>query len=55
MITNDAICKREIKSRIVMAKNSIQHEEKYFNQQTGLKFEDKTSERLSLELSFVCC
>jgi hypothetical protein len=55
MITSDARCTREIKSRIAMAKNSIQQEEKSFHQQTGIKFKEETSKVLHLEHSFVWC
>jgi hypothetical protein len=35
--------------------NSIQQEEKYFHQQTGIKFKEETSKVLHLEHSFVWC
>jgi hypothetical protein len=55
MITSDARCTREIKSRIAMAKSSIQQEEEYFHQQTGLKYKEETSKVLHLEHSFLWC
>jgi hypothetical protein len=36
-------------------KSSIQQEEDYFHQQTGLKFKEETSKVLHLEHSFVWC
>jgi hypothetical protein len=42
MITDEARSTREIKSRIVMPKSSVQREEDYFHQQTGLKFKEET-------------
>lgn len=45
---------REIKSRITMAKNSIQQEEEdSFHQHSGHKFKEQTSEKLHLDYSFV--
>jgi hypothetical protein len=44
MITNDARCRREIKSRIAMTKKkSFLQEEVFFRQQNGLKFKEETS------------
>jgi hypothetical protein len=42
MITNDARCTREIKSKIAMAKAAF-NKKKTFHQQTGLKFKEETS------------
>ena len=52
MITDDAKCKREIPSRIVMETSSIQQEEGSFQEQFGLKFKEETSNVLHLEHSF---
>jgi hypothetical protein len=49
MITNDARCTREIKSRIVMAKAAFNKKNLF----TGLKFKEETSKVLHLEHSFV--
>jgi hypothetical protein len=48
MISDDARCTREIKSRISMAKAA-------FNQQTLLKFKEETSKVLHLGHCFVWC
>ena len=45
MITNDAKCTREIKSRIVMAKAAFDRK-KTFHQQIGLKFKEETNKML---------
>jgi hypothetical protein len=55
MITNDARCKCEIKSRIAIAPASFNKKTALFTSQTGLKFKDRTSNLLHLEHSFVCC
>jgi CRISPR/Cas system-associated exonuclease Cas4 (RecB family) len=52
MITNYAICKREIKSRIVMAKAAFNKQDS-FHQKFGLKFKEENSKMLRLEHSFV--
>ena len=52
MITNGARCKREIKSRIAMAKQ-LSTRKGSFYQQTGLKFEEETSRMLHFDYSFV--
>jgi len=52
MVTNDARCTREIKSRIFMAKSSIQQEVS-LHKQIGLKFKEQASKVLHLEHSFV--
>jgi F0F1-type ATP synthase beta subunit len=52
MITNDARCTCEIKSRIAMAKASF-NKKKSFHQQTGIKFKEETSKVLHLEHRFV--
>jgi hypothetical protein len=54
MITNDARCTREIKSRIAMAKAAL-NKKKTFHQKSGLKFKEETSKVLHLERSFVWC
>jgi hypothetical protein len=51
MITNDARCTREIKSRIAMAKAAF-NKTKTFHQQIGLEFKKDTSKLLHLEQSF---
>jgi hypothetical protein len=53
MLTNDARCTREIKSRIAMAKAAFN--KKNFHQQTGIKFKEETSKVLRLEHTFVWC
>jgi hypothetical protein len=56
MITNDARCTREIKSRIAMAKAALNKKKKnLFQQQTGLKFKEETGKVLYLEHCFVWC
>jgi hypothetical protein len=55
MITNDAKCTHEIKSRIAMAKASFNKKNVFFYQQTGLKFKGETSKVLHLEHSFLWC
>jgi hypothetical protein len=52
MITNNARCTREIKSRIVMAKAAFNNK-KTFHQKSVLKFKEETSKVLHLEHSFV--
>jgi hypothetical protein len=52
MITNDARCTREIKSRIAVAKTAF-NKKKTFHQQTGLQFKEETSTVLHLEYSFL--
>jgi hypothetical protein len=47
MITNDARCTREIKSRIAMARVAF-NKKKTFHHQIGLKFKKGTSEMLHL-------
>jgi hypothetical protein len=54
MVTNDARCTREIKSKIAMAKAAF-NKKKTLHQQTGLKFKEETSKMLHLEHSFVWC
>ena len=53
MITNDARCTHEIKSRIVMAKAAFTKET--FHQQFGLKFKEETKEMQHLEHSIAQC
>ena len=55
MLTDDGKCTSEIKSRIAMAKAAFNKKKKLFYQQTGLKFEEETSEMLHLERGFVWC
>jgi hypothetical protein len=54
MITNDARCTLEIKSRIAMAKAALK-KKKTFRQQIGLTFKEESSKVLHLEHSFVWC
>jgi len=51
MITNDARCTSDIKSRIATARE----EEDTFHQQIGLKLKKKTRQMLHLEQSQVWC
>jgi hypothetical protein len=51
MVTNDARCTLEIKSRIAMA---TQHSTRR-RQQSEREFKEETSKVLHLELSFVLC
>jgi hypothetical protein len=55
MITQDARCTHEIKSRIAMAKAAFNKKKTFFHQQTGLKFKEETSKLLHLEHIFVWC
>jgi hypothetical protein len=55
LMTNDARCTREIKSRSVMTKSSIQQEGDSFHQQIGLKFKEETSKMLHLVQRFIWC
>jgi hypothetical protein len=55
MITNDAKCTREIKSRVALAKATFNEKKTYFQQQIGLKFKEGTSKVLNLEHRFVRC
>jgi predicted DNA binding CopG/RHH family protein len=52
IITNDASCTREIKLRIAMGKAAFVRKKILF---TGIKFQEKTSQVLHLEHSFVWC
>jgi hypothetical protein len=54
MITNDARCTREIKTRIAMAKAAF-FKKKTLHQQTILSAKEETSEVLHLEHSLVWC
>jgi hypothetical protein len=54
MITNDARCTCEIKSRIAMTKAAF-HKKKTFHQQIGLKYKEETSKMPHLEYIFICC
>ena len=54
MITSDARCTREIKSRTAMVEQ-LSTVECYFHQQIGLKFKEETRKVLHLEHSFVWC
>jgi hypothetical protein len=55
MITNNARCTREIKSRIAVANCNTQHEDYSFRRQIGLKFKEESREVLLLEHGFVFC
>jgi hypothetical protein len=54
MMTNNARCTREIKSRIAMGKATF-NRKKTFHQKIGLKFKEETSEMLHLEDSTAWC
>jgi hypothetical protein len=54
VITNDAKCTREIKSRIAIAKAAI-HRKKTFHHQIKLEDKEETSEVLHLEQSILRC
>jgi hypothetical protein len=54
ILTNNGICTREIKFRIVMAKSAI-NKKTLFYYQIGLEFEEETSKMLHLEHGFVWC
>jgi hypothetical protein len=53
MITNDARCTREIKSRIAIAKAEFNKKKAFFPQQIGFKFKEESNKMLHLERSFV--
>jgi hypothetical protein len=53
MITNDARCTREIKSRIAMAKAAFNKKKNLFIRKLDFKFKEETSKVLHLEHSFV--
>jgi hypothetical protein len=53
MITNDEICKREIKSRIAMAKAALSKKKTLFTSKLDLKFKEESSKVLHLECSFL--
>jgi hypothetical protein len=52
LLTNDARCTREIKSRIAMAK-AVFKKETLFTSKLDLKFEEEPSKVLHVEYSFV--
>ena len=54
MITNDARGRREIKSRIAVAK-AVQQQEVSFHQQTEIKFKEETGQVLHLDYSLEWC
>jgi hypothetical protein len=54
MMTNDARCRCEIKSRTVMTKAAF-NKKKTLLQQIWLKFKEETSKVIHLEHSFVWC
>jgi hypothetical protein len=54
MITTDARCTREIKSRIAIAKATF-NSNLTFHQQIELKLKEKTSEVLQFEQNIVVC
>jgi len=51
MITNDARCVSEIKSRIALAKATFNKMKVLFTSKNGLKFKDEISKKLHLEYS----
>jgi hypothetical protein len=51
MITNNARCTSEIKSRTAMAKAAFNREKTLFTSKSKLKFKEETSEVLHLEHS----
>jgi len=55
MVTNDARCIREIKSRIAMAKAAFNKKKTLFISKMHLKCKEETSKVLHLENSFVRC
>ena len=55
MITNDARCTREIKSRIVMAKAAFNRKRTLFTSSLGLTCEEESSEVTHVEQSFLWC
>jgi hypothetical protein len=55
MITNDARCTREIKSRIVMAKAAFNRKRTLFTSSLGLTCEEESSEVTNVEQSFLWC
>jgi hypothetical protein len=55
MISNDARCTYEIKSRIVMAKAGFTRKKTLFHQKTGPKFKEETAEVLHFEYSSLWC
>jgi hypothetical protein len=55
MLTDDGRCTCEIISRIAMAKAAFNKKKNLFYQQTGLKFEEDTSEMLRLGHGSVGC
>jgi hypothetical protein len=55
MITNDAKCTCEIKSRISIAKAAFNKKKTLFTSNLDLKFKEETSKVLHLEHSFVWC
>jgi hypothetical protein len=48
VVTNDARCTSEIKSRNVVAKATFNKKEAFFHQQIGLRFQEETREVLHL-------
>jgi len=55
MITNNARCKHEIKSRVVMARAAFNKRKVLYRQQIELNFEDETRKVLHLDYSFKWC
>jgi hypothetical protein len=55
VITNNARCTREIKSRIAMAKAAFNKKKNLFTSKLEFKFKEETSKVLHLEHSFVWC
>jgi len=54
IITNNARCTCEIKSRIITEKAEF-NKKTFFHQQTGLKFKEQNSRKLALKHGFVWC
>ena len=55
MLTNDARCTCEIKSRIAMAKAVFNKKRALFTSILDLKIEEETSKMLHLEHGFIWC
>jgi len=55
LLTNDGRCKREIKSRIAMAKAAFNKKKTLFTSKLDLTFEEETRKMLHLEHGFVWC
>jgi len=55
MMTYDAKCTLEIKSRIAMTKEAFNKQKAYFTSKVDLKFKEETSKVLHLEHIFLWC